>query len=152
MGGLIVIDFIDMENRNHIKDVEKTLKDALKKDKAKSDVSGMGKFGLVGISRQRMGISFYDVVMKGCDLCSGTGSLPTPDALVVRLLRRIHSELSRDQAKDLSVRVSPQLLEALLNQKREEITSLEKMCGARVVFSADPSLPPGSFSVSEAAI
>jgi len=149
MGGLIVIDFIDMENRNHIKDVEKTLKDALKKDKAKSDVSGMGKFGLVGISRQRMGISFYDVVMKGCDQCSGTGSLPTPDAMMVRLLRRVHNELSRDPAKDLPVRVSPQLLEALLNQKRDDVTALEKMCGARVVFVADPSLPPGSFSVGE---
>jgi len=152
MGGLIVVDFIDMENRSHIKDVEKTLKDTLKKDKAKSDVSSMGKFGLVGISRQRMGISFYDVVMKGCDQCSGTGSLPTPDALVVRLLRRVHNELSRDPAKDLAVRVSPQLLEALLNQKREEVTALEKMCGARVVFVADPSLPPGSFSVGEGTI
>ena len=149
MGGLIVVDFIDMESRNHIKDVEKTLKDTLKKDKAKSDVSNMGKFGLVGISRQRMGISFYDVVMKGCDMCQGTGSLPTPDAMVVRLLRRIHSELSRDNAKDLAVRVSPQLLEALLNQKREEVSALEKMCGARVIFAADPSLAPGSFSVGE---
>jgi ribonuclease E len=149
MGGLIVVDFIDMENRNHIKDVEKTLKDTLKKDKAKSDVSNMGKFGLVGISRQRMGISFYDVVMKGCDVCFGTGSHPTPDAVMVRFLRRVHSELSRDPAKDLAVRVSPQLLEALLNLKREEVTSLEKMCGARVVFEADASLPPGSYSVGE---
>jgi ribonuclease E len=149
MGGLIVIDFIDMENKNHIKDVEKTLKDALKRDKAKSDVSGMGKFGLVGISRQRMGISFYDVVLKGCDLCGGTGSLPTPDAVMVRLLRRVHNELSKDAAKDLAVRVSPQLLEALLNQKREDVTALEKMCGARVVFLSDPSLPPGSFTVGE---
>lgn len=149
MGGLIVIDFIDMENRNHIKDVEKTLKDVLKRDKAKSDVSGMGKFGLVGISRQRMGISFYDVVLKGCDQCGGTGSLPTPDAVMVRLLRRVHNELSKDAAKDLAVRVSPQLLEALLNQKREDVTALEKMCGARVVFLSDPSLPPGSFTVGE---
>ena len=149
MGGLIVVDFIDMENKNHIKDVEKTLKDALKRDKAKSDVSGMGKFGLVGISRQRMGISFYDVVLKGCDLCGGTGSLPTPDSVMVRLLRRVHNELSKDGAKDLSVRVSPQLLEALLNQKREDVTALEKMCGVRVVFLSDPSLPPGAHTVVE---
>jgi ribonuclease E len=149
MGGLIVVDFIDMENRNHIKDVEKTLKDMLKGDKAKSDVSGMGKFGLVGISRQRMGISFYDVVLKGCDQCAGTGSVPTPDAEMVRLLRRVHNELSRDPVKDVAVRVSPHLLEALLNQKRENITALERMCGARVVFVSDPSLPPGAFSVGE---
>jgi ribonuclease E len=149
MGGLIVVDFIDMENRNHIKDVEKTLKDALKRDKAKSDVSGMGKFGLVGISRQRMGISFYDVVLKGCDTCGGTGAIPTPDALLVRLLRRVQSDLSKDPPKDLTVRVSPELLEALLNQKREDVTALEKMCGARVVFVGDSSRPPGTFSVGE---
>ena len=57
MGGLIVVDFIDMENRRHIKEVEKAIKDGLKRDKARSDVSGMGKFGLVAITRQRMGTS-----------------------------------------------------------------------------------------------
>jgi Ribonuclease G/E len=109
----------------------------------------MGKFGLVGISRQRMGISFYDVVLKGCDLCAGTGAVPTPDAVMVRLLRRVHNELSREPVKDVSVRVSPHLLEALLNLKRENITALERMCGARVLFVADPSLPPGGFTVGE---
>jgi len=149
MGGLIVVDFIDMENRNHIKDVEKTLKDALKRDKAKSDVSSMGKFGLVALSRQRMGISFYDVVLKACERCGGTGLLSTPDAVIVRLLRNVHDELSKDQKKDLVVRVSPPLLEALLNQKRDEVTSLERMCGGRVSFVAEPSLPNGSFSLGE---
>jgi ribonuclease E len=147
MGGLIVVDFIDMENRRHIKEVEKILKDALKQDKAKSDISAMGKFGLVGISRQRMGISFYDVMLKKCESCGGTGALPTSDSLVIRLLRKIHGELSRDTGKELPVRVSPALLEALLNQKRDEITAIEKTCGGRVVFSADQSLPNGSFIV-----
>jgi ribonuclease E len=149
MGGLIVVDFIDMENRNHVKDVEKTLKETLKKDKAKTDVSGMGKFGLVAVSRQRMGISFYDVVMKGCETCAGTGLLPTADAVTVRLLRRVHAELSKENAKELSVRVAPALLETLLNQKRDDITAVEKMCGSRVLFTADPALSPGSFAVGE---
>ena len=149
MGGLIVVDFIDMENRSHIKDVEKILKDALKLDKAKSDISSMGKFGLVGISRQRMGISFYDVMLKGCDTCGGTGSLPTMDSVIVRMLRKVHGELSREHGKEVAVRVSPALLEALLNQKRDEITAMEKVCGSRVVFTADPALAPGVFSVGE---
>lgn len=149
MGGLIVVDFIDMENRSHIKDVEKILKDALKRDKAKSDISAMGKFGLVGISRQRMGISFYDVTLKGCDTCGGTGALPTMDSMIVRLLRKVQSELSREQVNEVAVRVSPLLLEALLNQKREDVTVLERMCGGRIVFAADPTLANGSFSVGE---
>ncbi|HEY6096495.1 MAG TPA: Rne/Rng family ribonuclease, partial [Candidatus Deferrimicrobium sp.] len=150
MGGLIVVDFIDMENRNHIKDVEKTLKEGMKKDKAKSDISSMGKFGLVAISRQRMGISFYDVLQKACDACGGTGQQPTSDAVIVRLLRRIHEDLSREPGKELVVRVSAPLLETLLNQKREEITRIEKLCGARVAFAADPSLSGASWSVGGA--
>ncbi len=147
MGGLIVVDFIDMEGRNHIKEVERVLKEGLKRDKAKTDVSSLGKFGLVAISRQRMKISFYDVMLRGCDLCAGTGFLPTLDAAVVKLLRRVHGDLAREQGKELVVRVSPPLLEAVANQKREEILRLEKLCGSRVTFVSDPLLPAASFSV-----
>jgi ribonuclease E len=148
MGGLIVVDFIDMENRNHNKEVEKILKDALKRDKAKSDVSGLGKFGLVGISRQRMGISFYDVLLKECERCGGTGSLSTTDSLMVRLLRHVSNEISKG-VTEVTVRVSPQLLETLVNQKRDAISLLERTCGGRILFVSDPSLPPTSFSVVE---
>ena len=151
MGGLIVVDFIDMENRNHNKDVEKTLKDALKRDKAKSDVSSLGKFGLVGISRQRMGISFYEVLLKECEQCGGTGSLPTSDAVMTRLFRHLHNEMSKGAPRDVSVRVSPQLLEMLVNQKRDAIAFLEKTCGGRIRFVSDLALPPSSFSVGEKA-
>lgn len=147
MGGLIVVDFIDMEHRNHIKEVERVLKEGLKRDKAKTDVSSLGKFGLVAISRQRMKISFYDVMLKGCDLCAGTGLLPTLDAAIVKLLRRIHGDLAREPGKEYVIRVSPPLLEAVANQKREEILRLEKLCGSRVTFVSDPSLPLASFSV-----
>lgn len=148
MGGLIVVDFIDMEHRNHNKEVERILKEGLKRDKAKTDVSGLGKFGLVGISRQRMGISFYDVLLKGCDLCAGTGYHSTLDAAVVKLMRKVHSDLARSEGKELAVRISPSLLEAVVNQKREEITRLEKLCGSRVTFVSDPTLPSLSFSVA----
>ncbi len=151
IGGLIVIDFIDMESKGHNKEVEKILKDGLKRDKAKSDVTSLGKFGLVAISRQRMGTSFYDILLKACESCNGTGVAPTPDASVVRMFRRLHDELSREGkkegAKDVAVRVAPALLETLLNQKRDEIGRLERLCGGKVAFHADPSLPPSSFAV-----
>ncbi len=150
MGGLIVIDFIDMESKSHNKEVERILKEGLKRDKAKSDVTSLGKFGLVAISRQRMGTSFYDILLKGCDLCGGTGVIPTQDAATVRLLRRLHDELSREgreAGKEVSVRVAPGLLETLLNQKREDITRLEKLCGGKVAFHADPTLTGSAFTV-----
>ena len=150
IGGLIVIDFIDMESKSHNKEVERILKEGLKRDKAKSDVTSLGKFGLVAVSRQRMGTSFYDVLLKGCDLCGGTGVVPTQDAATVRLMRRLHGELSkegREAGKEVSVRVAPGLLETLLNQKRDDINRLEKLCGGRVAFHADPALPASSFSI-----
>ncbi len=150
IGGLIVIDFIDMESKSHNKEVERILKEGLKRDKAKSDVTSLGKFGLVAISRQRMGTSFYDVLLKGCDLCGGTGVIPTQDAATVRLLRRLHDELSRDgreAGNEVSVRVAPGLLETLLNQKRDDINRLEKLCGGKVAFHADPALSASSFQI-----
>jgi len=150
IGGLIVIDFIDMESKSHNKEVERILKEGLKRDKAKSDVTSLGKFGLVAISRQRMGTSFYDVLLKGCDLCGGTGVIPTQDAATVRLLRRLHDELAREgreAGREVSVRVAPGLLETLLNQKREDISRLEKLCGGKVAFHADPSQSASSFSI-----
>ncbi|GAB4234035.1 MAG: hypothetical protein OHK0028_10050 [Deltaproteobacteria bacterium] len=154
IGGLIVIDFIDMESKSHNKEVERILKEGLKRDKAKSDVSALGKFGLVAISRQRMGTSFYDVLLKGCDLCGGTGVIPTQDSSTVRLLRRLHDELSREgreAGKEVSVRVAPGLLETLLNQKRDDINRLEKLCGGKVAFHADPALSAASFAIDNGA-
>jgi len=150
IGGLIVIDFIDMESKSHNKEVERILKDGLKRDKAKSDVTSLGKFGLVAISRQRMGTSFYDILLKGCDLCGGTGVVPTQDAATVRLMRKLHNELSkegREAGNPVSVRVAPGLLETLLNQKRDDINRLEKLCGGKVAFHADPALSASSFSI-----
>jgi len=154
IGGLIVIDFIDMESKSHNKEVERILKDGLKRDKAKSDVTSLGKFGLVAISRQRMGTSFYDILLKGCDLCGGTGVVPTQDAATVRLMRKLHNELSkegREAGKEVSVRVAPGLLETLLNQKRDDINRLEKLCGGKVAFHADPALAASSFQIENEA-
>jgi len=154
IGGLIVIDFIDMESKSHNKEVERILKDGLKRDKAKSDVTSLGKFGLVAISRQRMGTSFYDILLKGCDLCGGTGVVPTQDAATVRLMRKLHNELSkegREAGNPVSVRVAPGLLETLLNQKRDDINRLEKLCGGKVAFHADPALPASSFQIENGA-
>jgi ribonuclease E len=150
IGGLIVVDFIDMESKSHNKEIDRILKEGLKKDKAKSDVTSLGKFGLVAISRQRMGISFYDILLKGCEVCAGIGVVPTRDASVVRLFRRLHDELTRevkDGARDVLVRVSPGLLETLINQKRDEISRIERMCGGKVTIQADTTLPPSTYAI-----
>jgi Ribonuclease G/E len=78
----------------------------------------------------------------------------TQDATVVRLLRRLHDELSREgrePGKEVVVRVAPGLLETLLNQKRDDIGKLERLCGSKVAFHADPTLPAGSYSIGNGA-
>ena len=153
MGGLIVIDFIDMENKSHNREIDRILKEGLKKGKAKSDVTSLGKFGLVAISRQRRGTSFYDILLKGCEACNGLGVTPTRDSSVVRLFRRLHDELTRDKKdgqKDILVRVSAELLETLVNHKRDEITRLERMSGAKVTIQVDPSLSSLAFAIGPA--
>jgi len=150
IGGLIVVDFIDMENKSHNKEIDRILKEGLKKDKAKSDVTSLGKFGLVAISRQRMGISFYDTLLKGCEACAGLGVTLTRDSSVVRMLRCLHDELTRDKKdgpKDILVRVSTDLLDTLINQKRDEITRIERICGGKVTIQADLSLPLSTFAI-----
>ncbi|MBE0602373.1 MAG: hypothetical protein IH611_01940, partial [Deltaproteobacteria bacterium] len=136
--------------KTHNKDIDRILKEGLKKDKAKSDVTSLGKFGLVAISRQRMGTSFYDVLLKACEVCGGIGVVSTRDASVVRLFRRLHDELSKDAkegTKDVTVRVAPGLIETLINQKRDEISRIERMCGGKVTIQADPALPPSTFAI-----
>jgi ribonuclease E len=150
MGGLIVVDFIDLDEKKHLREVDRVLKEGLKRDKAKTDVTSMGKFGLVGISRQRMGSSFHDVLMTGCERCGTTGFVPTADCATVRLLRKVHDELSREGSRDLVARVSPAILQEVVNRKREEVSRLEKLCGGRVSFQADPSLLPEEFFVTAA--
>jgi len=150
IGGLIVVDFIDMESKSHNKEIDRILKEGLKKDKAKSDVTLLGKFGLVAISRQRMGVSFYDTLLKGCEACAGLGVSPTRDSSVVRMFRRLHDELTRDKKegpKDILVRVSTDLLDTLINQKRDEITRIERMSEGKVTIQADLSLPPSTFAI-----
>jgi ribonuclease E len=109
IGGLIVVDFIDMENKSHNKEVDRILKEGLKKDKAKSDVTSLGKFGLVAISRQRMGTSFYDVLLKSCEVCAGWAwshprlfrRPPLPQAA------RRTVEGRKGRGEDVTVRVAP---------------------------------------------
>jgi Ribonuclease G/E len=89
-------------------------------------------------------------MLKECDLCSGTGFVATSDALAVRMLRKLHDEMSREGTRELVARVYPSLLETLLNQKRDEISRLERLCNTRVSFVADASLPPGGFHITQA--
>jgi ribonuclease E len=144
LGGLIVIDFIDMRDRKHIREVEKVLREELKKDRARTDMGRLGKFGLMEISRQRLRPPVQSASHVRCDRCGGTGMVRATEATAVSFLRKIWLELSRSgEGTEIRVQLSPDAATYLLNKKRADLAKLETRFGATVQIEARAELPPG---------
>lgn len=142
LGGLVVVDFIDMRNSKNIREVEKQVKTAMKRDKAKVDVSRISRFGLMQISRQKLGSPIESGNYRMCDHCKGRGAVRSVETLALFYLRRIHTGASRKPVVQIDCRFPLDVAQYLLNNKRQEILDLEEKYQARVVITADPTLKP----------
>lgn len=142
LGGLIVVDFIDMRNAKHIREVEKLVRSAMKRDKAKVDTSRISRFGLMQISRQKMGSPIESGNYKVCEHCRGRGTVKSVETQALFYFRRIHTGASRNQVTRIDCRFPIDVAEYLLNNKRHELYELEEKYNTRVIVSADPSLKP----------
>ncbi len=140
LAGLIVIDFIDMEEKRNNRAVEKRLKDCLKHDRARIQVGRISHFGLLEMSRQRMRASMLESTSETCPLCGGTGHVRSTLTVTLHLLRSIEDYLQRGSKQDLIVRVSGEIAMHVLNQKRQALIELEERFGVRIVIEADPTL------------
>ncbi len=137
-GGLIVVDFLNMRERRHIDGIEKELKSLFKGDRAKTDVLKMSKFGLVEISRQRMGSSAMEFEFDKCPLCEGSGVVRSVESKAVALVRELKSIFIEKGIKKVEIEADEDLFEYLLNEKKVVLTELEKEFGARIyVFSKE---------------
>ncbi len=125
LGGLIVVDFIDMRNKKHIKDVEKQVKACMKRDKAKVDISRISRFGLMQISRQKMGAPIEKGSYLRCDHCKGRGVIKSVESQVLYTLRRIQTGVTRKKVERLECRLPEDVAYYLLNKKRKELNELE---------------------------
>jgi ribonuclease E len=125
LAGLIVVDFIDMDEKRNNAQVEKHLRDALRNDKAKIQVGTISNFGLLEFSRQRLRSSIADANMVVCPYCRGTGFMWADESLAVQLLRRIEESCSSGDIRKVNVTLSPNVALYLLNNKRSFISAIE---------------------------
>ena len=141
MGGLIVVDFIDMKHRRDQQAVYKLMIDHLKRDKAKTQVLPISQFGLMEMTRQRLNESLGTTLYEPCPYCKGHGQVKTPLTMSVELQRRLISVLGRakDDQKSLIVIVHPEVLNRLKTEDGELLVDLERKYHARLTFRSDAS-------------
>ncbi|MEM8750235.1 MAG: Rne/Rng family ribonuclease [Pseudomonadota bacterium] len=140
LAGLIVIDFIDMEDRRNIRSVEKRLKDALKNDRARIQVGRISHFGLMEMSRQRIRASVLESTTQLCPVCEGLGHVRSASSVALTVLRAIEDFLNRNDRHHLTVKVSTQTALYLLNSKRESLSDLEARFGVSLTIETDHDL------------
>lgn len=144
IGGLVVIDFIDMRNKKHIRDVEKLLREETKKDRAKIDISHISKFGLLELSRQRLRSSIESRSYQTCQYCQGRGLIPSVESASVSFLRQIWMGISKKGVIQVKGALPLEIATYLQNKKRKELAELEFRYGVDIVLQGDPSITPGN--------
>ncbi len=140
LAGLIVIDFIDMDERRNNAAVEKKLKDKLKSDRARIQVGRISGFGLLEMSRQRLRPGMIEATTKGCPHCHGTGRVRSDDSIALALLRELEEEGVRARSKEVLIVAPVEIANYLLNQKREHIAMIEGRFGLSVRIEGDRTL------------
>jgi ribonuclease E len=143
MGGLVVIDFIDMRERKHTREVEKVLREELRKDRAKTDTSHISKFGLLELSRERLSPSIESRSYQTCHYCQGRGTIMSVESAAVSLLRHIWMGVWKGGVTEVNGTLPLAVAAYLQNRKRKELAELEERYGVAIVLRGDPSLPPG---------
>ncbi|MBN2060139.1 MAG: Rne/Rng family ribonuclease [Deltaproteobacteria bacterium] len=143
LGGLIVIDFIDMKERKHIRDVEKALREELKKDRAKTDTSNISKFGIMELSRQRLNPSIESKSYKICEHCQGRGLVISVEAAAISFLRRIWMGISKGNIVQVQGKLPSEVADYIQNKKRHELADLEARYKTNIVIVSDHTMTPG---------
>jgi len=140
LGGLVVIDFIDMLDRRHKALVERRLQNAIKTDKARVEVGKISKFGLLEMSRQRLRASLSSQSHFKCPSCQGHGQIRSPELVALEVLRKIQSAIVVGQVNIVKARLAPAPAMFLLNRKKAELSSLEKEHNVQIYILADGRL------------
>ena len=149
LAGLIVIDFIDMDERKNNAAVEKRFKEKLKTDRARIQVGRISGFGLLEMSRQRLRPGVLEASTQPCPSCHGTGLLRSIDSLGLTILRQLEEEGVRKRSREILLRVPVPVINFLMNTKREHIAQIELRYGMAVRLEADPHLVPPEFSIEK---
>ena len=149
LAGLIVIDFIDMDERRNNVSVEKRMKDRLKSDRARIQVGRISGFGLMEMSRQRLRPGMIEATTQPCSSCHGTGLIRSDDNLALSVLRQIEEEGTRRRSREVLVKCPVGIANFLMNQKREHVAQIEARYGMSVRIEGDPSLISPDFTLEK---
>ncbi|NBZ87844.1 Rne/Rng family ribonuclease [Stagnihabitans tardus] len=149
LAGLIVIDFIDMEERRNNLSVEKRLKDKLKTDRARIQVGRISGFGLLEMSRQRLRPGMLESTTQPCAHCHGTGLIRSDDSIGLQVLRALEEEGTRKRSKEVLLRAPIGIVNFLFNQKREHLALIEARYGMAVRIEADPHMIAPDFTIEK---
>jgi len=149
LAGLIVIDFIDMEERKNNASVEKRLKDKLKTDRARIQVGRISGFGLMEMSRQRLRPGMLESTTQPCAHCHGTGLIRSDDSLGLQVLRALEEEGTRKRSKEVLLRAPIGIVNFLINGKREHIALIEARYGMSVRIECDPAMISPDYSIEK---
>ena len=147
MAGLIVIDFIDMEQSSHVRKVEKAMKDALKNDRARIQVGRISSFGLMEMSRQRLRTGVLEASTKPCPHCEGTGLMRTAASAGLSALRIIEDEATRGRGDRILLRAGKEAGVYVLNKKRAELADIEQRYGVSIEVLIDESFEGARMTV-----
>ena len=142
LGGLIVVDFIDMRNARHIREVQKEVKASMKRDRAKVDISRISRFGLMQISRQKLGRPIEMGSYHVCEYCQGRGVTRSVETQSLSYLRRIQTGISRKNVVGVTCRLPVKVSQYLLNNKREELLEMENKYEAVIMIEPAPEMAP----------
>ncbi|EKE71607.1 Rne/Rng family ribonuclease [Oceanibaculum indicum] len=145
LSGLIVIDFIDMEENRNQQAVERKLKEAMKNDRARIQIGRISHFGLLELSRQRLRPSVFETANQPCPHCGGTGYIRSTDTTALHVLRAIEEEGIRQRASEIAVYVPTQIALYILNQKRAALAQIEARYSFQVMIGSDDTLIPPAF-------
>ncbi|MBC7140872.1 MAG: ribonuclease E/G, partial [Rhodobacteraceae bacterium] len=149
LAGLIVIDFIDMEERRNNAAVEKRLKEKLKSDRARIQVGRISGFGLLEMSRQRLRPGMIEATTAPCPHCHGTGIIRSDDSLALQILRQLEEEGTRKRSREVLLKAPVAVVNFLINQKREHIAQIEARYGMAVRIEGDPAMVSPDFSIEK---
>ncbi len=149
LAGLIVIDFIDMEEKRNNRAVEKRLKDCLKNDRARIQVGRISHFGLLEMSRQRIRSSVLESTMSPCPHCAGTGYIRSESSVALMVLRSIEEYLISDSRNNITVRTPTRTALYILNHKRDMVSELETRFGLSILIEADEEVGAQHYAIEK---
>ncbi|MBC6442708.1 MAG: ribonuclease E/G [Rhodobacteraceae bacterium] len=149
LAGLIVVDFIDMEERRNNSAVEKRIKEALKNDRARIQIGRISTFGLMEMSRQRLRLGMLEATTRPCPACHGTGIVRSDDSHALSILRELEQEGTRKKSQEVMVTAPVGVANYLLNEKREHIAMIEMRYGLLIRINADPTLISPDYKIEK---